>query len=458
MAEDPSRDDGTADAGTDGKRVRHPWKWATIGIVLLVLLAGGAYAFTQVPYLYEPSGEAPDFTIDTVWGDTFTLSEHRGEVVVIDLMAVDCPTCRITENAMLQVNQTRPNATLVSVDIWVNLETEERLRKHMIELGADWPAGMDTDGLLSKYDAFEISKVVVVDPEGTITWSKVGGVQGDELEAAIDEAAAGEGRAQRNLQLGLLGFAAVAGLASFFAPCAFPLLPGYMAYTVSLQSGKDKGREGQEEKEGETEGDRRKEAMKQGRVRDAILPGVVAAAGILIVYGLIGVVVALLGEAAAPWLPLLQPFVGVAAIVLGIVLLMGVSMDRIVQPLQRAVDRLGRKITGAERSGGLAGFFSYGLGYGAAAAGCTAPVFLQVSLSALAFGLVTGIQVFAVYAGMAALLMVVATLVSVKASRWLQRNAGRIVKAVNPVVGVIMIGAGAYLIWFYWQAFQQPLF
>ena len=38
-------------------------------------------------------GPAPDFTLDTFNGETFTLSEHQGKVVILDIMAVRCPPC-----------------------------------------------------------------------------------------------------------------------------------------------------------------------------------------------------------------------------------------------------------------------------------------------------------------------------------------------------------------------------
>jgi len=38
-------------------------------------------------------GPAPDFTLETFNGETFTLSEHQGKAVILDIMAVRCPPC-----------------------------------------------------------------------------------------------------------------------------------------------------------------------------------------------------------------------------------------------------------------------------------------------------------------------------------------------------------------------------
>lgn len=407
----------------------------TLGIIG-GFLAGGGVALPSPTTWFQDADAAPDFTLERVDGGTFSLKEHRGEVVVIDLMAVDCASCRITEKGLLQLRAERPDAVLVSVDIWTELEDAAYLQGHMERLGVDWAYGMDTDRLLFKYDAYEISKVVVIDPDGYISWSRVGGVDAAPMIAAVDAAAEGSGGRQGTLGLGLVGFAVFAGVASFFAPCAFPLLPGYMAYSLALGRKRD----------GFTD-------PAPGRVRDALIPGAAAATGILLVYGTFGLVVAAFGEAVSPWLPYLQPFIGVLAVVLGVALLAGASMERIIAPLQHGIDRLRRRITGSDSEGTWVGYFSYGLGYGAAAAGCVAPVFLQLTLTAVALGPATGLKIFAIYGGVAALLMVLATIVAVKARTWVQHQAGTVVGVVNRVSGVVLVAAGIYLIWYFNRGF-----
>lgn len=37
--------------------------------------------------------QAPDFTLDTLYGNQFTLSSYKGTPVILDLMAVRCPPC-----------------------------------------------------------------------------------------------------------------------------------------------------------------------------------------------------------------------------------------------------------------------------------------------------------------------------------------------------------------------------
>ncbi len=82
--------------------VRDPVRWGAI--VLGVLILGGIWiAVSQVPASATTSGAipspregfaAPDFTLDTLDGQSVTLSDLRGKAVVVNRWAAWCPPCR----------------------------------------------------------------------------------------------------------------------------------------------------------------------------------------------------------------------------------------------------------------------------------------------------------------------------------------------------------------------------
>ncbi|MGM0605007.1 MAG: cytochrome c biogenesis CcdA family protein [Halobacteriota archaeon] len=148
--------------------------------------------------------------------------------------------------------------------------------------------------------------------------------------------------------VGTIAFAVGAGLATFFSPCAYALLPGYLGWYL--------GSVGTETR---------------SLARD-VLRGLSAAVGVGGVFlALIGLVSAI-GEAVEPWLGTLELLTGVALIGFGLLLLAGVSSGwHLPLPAHR---------------GGLAGFAAFGAVYAIAAAGCVAPLFLAVVIQALSMG------------------------------------------------------------------------
>lgn len=67
------------------------------GVVVLGLALWIGYQFTLSPGSSDmqpvTASAAPDFTVSTLDGQVFTLSEHQGEVVAINFMVPGCPSC-----------------------------------------------------------------------------------------------------------------------------------------------------------------------------------------------------------------------------------------------------------------------------------------------------------------------------------------------------------------------------
>ena len=205
-----------------------------------------------------------------------------------------------------------------------------------------------------------------------------------------------------------LWFAFTAGLMTFFAPCAFPMVPSYLAYYLAEEEGED----------------RRTVLRRAGTV------SVVAALGMFAVYlGLVGVAVAV-GSRYLQRLVLLGAVVGLALITLGGAMLAGVGNVRSLSvPLP-------------ERRRSYRGYFAFGVGYAVAAAGCTAPLFIAVVLSSLTVGAAAAFLTIGVYAaGMAAMFVAVTLVTAVGRDALL----GRVVPdgaLLERAAGVLLIGAG----------------
>ena len=202
-------------------------------------------------------------------------------------------------------------------------------------------------------------------------------------------------------------FAFLAGVASFFAPCAFALLPGYASYYLGLDA---------------------------GRGRPAYI-GMSTAAGILAFYLLLGALVYLLGSVVSPYLRYFKPAVGFAFVLLGLVLYSGYSV--------RAP-----RVASLPRETGALAFFLFGAAYAATALGCTLPIFLVLVVYPLFTGrLLLGFLAFLSYSLAKAVLMVVVTyLVAYSREALLKRLALSTAK-IKKFSGLAIALIGGYLIY-----------
>ncbi|MFC6962346.1 cytochrome c biogenesis CcdA family protein [Halocatena marina] len=195
-------------------------------------------------------------------------------------------------------------------------------------------------------------------------------------------------------------FAVSGGVATFFAPCAFPLLPGYVGYFLS-----------------HTDTD---------RSTGVVLPALFAAGSALVTLVVVGSVGFALGRAVLERLPLFEPLVGAALVVFGVLMLMDRTPDlRIPLP---------------ERSGSVVGFGLFGAGYAAAAAGCVVPILLGVLTQALTFPPVQAGLIFGGYALAVSLPLVGVTLLAaVGNDAW---HYSRYTEHLQTIATVLMILAG----------------
>ena len=77
-------------------------------------------------------GPAPDFTLETFNGEIFTLSEHQGKVVILDIMAVRCPPCHQQMPELHKVKEEKGDDIVIlsiNVDAAYGYETENDVRE-----------------------------------------------------------------------------------------------------------------------------------------------------------------------------------------------------------------------------------------------------------------------------------------------------------------------------------------
>jgi cytochrome c-type biogenesis protein len=181
----------------------------------------------------------------------------------------------------------------------------------------------------------------------------------------------------------LAGVAFSAGTATFFAPCAFPLLPGYVSYFLGDTASSVERRQSRDGLVGHV----------RWPLARAVLVSVVAGLGMATVYVGLTALAATLGAGALSEIAVLELVVGAVFVVAGSAMAAGWKVSRSLVQLP-------------ERRRTVGGFFAFGVLYATAAAGCTAPLFLAVVLKGVSSGPVAAVTVAGAYAlGMCTVLL-----------------------------------------------------
>ncbi|WP_435075397.1 cytochrome c biogenesis CcdA family protein [Halorubrum sp. HHNYT27] len=201
-----------------------------------------------------------------------------------------------------------------------------------------------------------------------------------------------------------LPFAVAAGVATFFSPCAYPLLPGYVGFYVNSVDADD------------------------ASVTGAGVRGLSAAVGVLATFALLAGATVRIGQSTLSNITVFETLVGGLLIVFGLLVVAGRAPSV--------------SVSLPKRRSSVLGFGLFGAGYALAGAGCVAPVFLAVIARAIALPGDAAVLVLSVYAGVVAVLMAATT---VATGVGLISNANRVMAhagSFKRLAGAVMVVAG----------------
>jgi cytochrome c-type biogenesis protein len=403
--------------------------------------------------------KAPDFTLIDIDGNPITLGLLEGKIVVLDFMYIDCPSCKIAEKNLKELYPDyQEDIHIISIDS-VASDTNAALRNHRDVVGIDfdnWTIARDApqqDGrfVVQLYSVSEFVTIFIINKEGYKTFDVTGAPSTEELRREIDEALAGA-EPEHVEQVSNYLLAIIAGTATFFSPCAFPMLPGYMAYYLGLQTTQT-------------------EKQKKKPYRKALFGGFSGGVGIIIVYVIIGVILLLPGAFLKPYIPLLGPIMGILLISAGALMLINIDYNKLIQPFRTLASKLRpkKKAEQGDSSPGKSAktenntkwyyfkLFRYGVGYGAAASACVAPLFIVLVTTASAASITgtfwDGVVVLLLYALVVIGLMIAVTLILTIFGQKAAQKLSQYTEAIKKGSAIILIIVGIYLIGYYIYAF-----
>lgn len=158
-----------------------------IVVAVVLLLAVAAWGIYQNSLDTRTSGEAPDFTITTYDGDKFTLSDYRGEaVVVMNFWQNSCPPCHDEAPMLVRVSEEYREKGVIFVG--VNVKDPDYVAREFIDrYGVSYPNGLDVgDKIWDAYRATGFPETFIIDRDGQIQRHFAGPPSEATLRAEID--------------------------------------------------------------------------------------------------------------------------------------------------------------------------------------------------------------------------------------------------------------------------------
>ncbi|WP_455202254.1 peroxiredoxin family protein [Kaarinaea lacus] len=133
-----------------------------VAIQWLVFLPGASAELVK--------GEAPNFTLKSQRGENLKLSEHRGEVIMLNFWATWCDACQQgmpTLNDMYQLYRNE-GFTLFSINVE---EDVRKVKKALSKMQVTFPVLFDvTHEVSEKYEVDDIPSTYIIDRDGNLRY------------------------------------------------------------------------------------------------------------------------------------------------------------------------------------------------------------------------------------------------------------------------------------------------
>lgn len=148
-----------------------------VGLALIILSrtsvdidAGDPIALPQKGFL------APDFSLQTIDGDTIRIEDFRGRPVILNFWATWCPPCRAEMPVFQSIFDAYHNRIAILAINAADQDTIKSVQTLQAQLGLTFPILLDSSGSVqNKYDISSLPTTFFIDSDGIITHIEIGG-------------------------------------------------------------------------------------------------------------------------------------------------------------------------------------------------------------------------------------------------------------------------------------------
>ena len=136
-----------------------------------IFLSAIAVILLQLPLSSQEVGSAaPDFTVDLLGGEQFTLSDHSGKVVLVYFFGNGCPYCISAGpdvEGIYQDYQTNPGFAAVGLDTWNSSSNASSVAGFAASAEVTFPLAIKAGAVATDYGT-TYDRLAVIGPDGIL--------------------------------------------------------------------------------------------------------------------------------------------------------------------------------------------------------------------------------------------------------------------------------------------------
>jgi len=136
----------------------------------------------------EVGASAPDFQLKSVTGQEVSLTDYRGQLVLLKLATTWCPTCQQLSAEIEQVGEFLKEKQVVFLEVFVQ-DSQETVEKYIgdTERPMTFHALLDDGQVYDAYSVYLIPRLLLVDAEQIVRFDSSGrNVMAEELKGMVE--------------------------------------------------------------------------------------------------------------------------------------------------------------------------------------------------------------------------------------------------------------------------------
>jgi len=169
---------------------RNPFALVVVALVAAAMLYFGFHmARRSAPPAITKSGPAPDFTLQSLDGNSMRLSDFRGKAVLLNFWATWCGPCKIEMPWFIELQKQYQAQGLQIVGVAMDDSSQEDIAKFAQEMGVNYPVLIGKEAVGDAYGGVPaLPESFFIGRDGKIV-DKIIGLKGkSEIEDSIKKA------------------------------------------------------------------------------------------------------------------------------------------------------------------------------------------------------------------------------------------------------------------------------